>query len=828
MLKHQYKEAILEKASQISKNTNIETAFPWTIVYERFEPAEEGLREALCTLGNGYLGTRGAACESVASKIHYPGTYIAGVYNRLTTNVAGRRIINEDLVNCPNWVFLTFRVGNGEWFYPSTSRILSFNQKLNMHKGVLGRKIRFQNRKRQRTFVETNRIVHMQDHHYAALEYIIIPENYSEWIVVRTMLDGTVLNTGVERYRQLNSKHWKPNSLGSFERNGIFLSMKTSQSRVEVAQAAKIRIFAGDKEIKPVIKHLMKGKERIGQEFRFFARERRTYKIEKIVSIYTSRDSEIKNPAVSAREALRKPLRFKKLFKTHKQAWEKLWERFDIQVEGHTFSQRILRFHIFHLLQTASLHNVKIDAGLPARGLHGEAYRGHIFWDELFAFGLYDLHAPEISKSLLLYRYRRLPRAWEYAKKEGYKGAMFPWQSGSSGKEETQVLHLNPLSGKWGPDFSRRQRHVSFAVVYNVWQHYKNTGDFGFLVRYGAEIILSIARFWGSLLKYDRNDGRYHTKGVMGPDEFHEKLPGSSRPGLKDNAYTNLMVVWTFLKAQEIIKILPEGHKKRIMKKIKLEQKEFLRWDDVIHKMKVIIDEKGIISQFDGYFGLKELDWEGYKAEYGNIRRMDRILKAEGKSPDDYKVSKQTDVLMIFYLLSFSEIEDIFRRLKYSFNKNTLRKNYAYYIKRVSHGSTLSEVTHCYLALILGKPKEAWHRFLNVIESDIYDTQGGTTPEGIHVGVMGGSLDIVMRGFAGVHLAEDRIKIEPRLPQSWKRLKFKFLYKGILISLVIKKHKISILIQGQVTIPIEINGKLHYPLLGKILKVSLQKRKNKY
>ncbi len=343
----------------------------WTITYERFEPAKEHLREALCTLGNGYFASRGAAAECVASKIHYPGTYIAGLYNRLITNVAGRRIVNEDLVNCPNWAFLTFKIGNNEWFYPSTSRILSFNQKLDMHKGILSRRIRFQNSKGQRTLVETNRIVHMGNPHCGAFEYIITPENYNEWVSVRTMLDGTVLNTGVERYRQLNSKHWKSHSLGSFKKNGIFLSMKTSQSRIETSLAAKIRIFASTKKIRPTIKHLMKGRERIGQEFRFFARERHSYSMEKTVSIYTSKDDDVKDPVNSAIEGATKPPRFKKLLMNHEKEWEKLWDKFDIQIEGNSFSQKAIRFHIFHLLQTASHHRTKIDAGLPARGLHG-------------------------------------------------------------------------------------------------------------------------------------------------------------------------------------------------------------------------------------------------------------------------------------------------------------------------------------------------------------------------------------------------------------------------------------------------------------------------
>ncbi len=815
----------MKKLSRI----NIDSASPWTVVYERFDPAEESLREALCSLGNGYFGTRGAMPESVASKIHYPGTYVAGLFNRLTTNIAGKSIVNEDLVNCPNWVFLTFRVGSSEWVNPSTTKILAFKQKLDMKKGILNRKIRFQNRKGQKTLVEVNRIVHMSDPHCGAFEYIIMPENYSDWITVRTMLDGTVLNTGVERYRQLNSKHWKPISLGSFQRNGIYLSMRTTRSRVILAQAAKTRIFAGEKEreLKPAIKHLMKGKERIGQEFRFLAKEKQHYKIEKTVSIYTSKDQGVKEPIKEAMNYLKKPKRFKNLLKTHQKAWEDIWKKCDIKIEGHNFSQRVLRFHIFHLIQTASTNNADIDAGLPARGLTGEAYRGHVFWDELFTMPLYDFHMPEVSKSLLLYRYRRIHKAREYAKSEGHKGAMFPWQSGSSGKEETQIVHLNPLSGTWGPDYSRRQRHVSLSIAYNIWQHWARTGDYGFLVRYGAEVILSIARFWGSIAKYDSKDRRYHIKGVMGPDEFHEKLPKSSQPGLKDNAYTNIMAVWLLLRAQDVIRLLPNGHKKRIMKKIKLEQNELSRWDDIIHKMNLVINDDGVISQFDGYFKLKELDWQGYRQEYGNIHRMDRILKAEGKSPDAYKVSKQADTLMLFYLLPLIEIEGIFSRLGYKFDKNTLRKNYDYYIKRTSHGSTLSKVVHSYVAQLLAKPKEFWRWYTDVLKSDIYDVQGGTTPEGIHCGVMGGSLDIVYRGIAGIRFRKDRVMIDPKLPQRWRKLKFKFLYKNIWISLTITKLQISILIQGHGAIPVEVSGKLYYPSLGKTLKVPYKKRKPK-
>lgn len=796
----------------------------WTIVYDRFEPDREGLREALCTLGNGYFGTRGSAPEVAASDIHYPATYIAGLYNKLTTNIAGRKIVNEDLVNCPNWTYMTFKIGDAEWFSPSASKILSFRQELDMRNGILTRKLRFQSHRGQITTVETNRIVHMAHPHCGAVRYVITPENYSDWITVGTTLDGTVINTGVPRYRQLNCKHWKPDSLGQFGRNGIFLSMITNQSRITIVEAAKIRIFEEDREIKPQIKIVAKGKEVIGQEFRLFVRKKKPYAIEKNVALYTSKDEGITDPKIAAIEAFTNSTSFRALLKTHQRAWELLWDKFDIQITGDAFSQRIMRLHIFHILQTASVHNKKIDAGLPARGLHGEAYRGHIFWDEIFILPFYEMHMPDIASALLLYRYRRLRKAREYAKKEGKSGAMFPWQSGSTGAEETQVVHLNPMSGKWGPDYSHTQRHVSFAIVYNFWNHWRITGDLEFLINYGAEVILSVAQFGSSLAKYSSKDKRYHIKGVMGPDEFHENF-GKTKTGLNDNAYTNVMVVWTLRRAKEVLKILPAAAKSKLLKKLKLTQKEIRRWNDIIRKMCIIINNDGIISQFDGYFDLKELDWVKYREEYTNIQRMDRILKAEGKSPDDYKVSKQADVLMLFYLLPFYEIKEIFEGLGHTIQQDIIEKNYEYYMRRTSHGSSLSKVVHGFLAQRLRKQKVSWWWFQEVLESDIYDTQGGTTPEGIHTGVMGGSIDMVFRGFAGVDIQNERIKIDPFFPVHWKSVKLKFMYRKRWVSLYFTRKKLSVFVRGPqvkgINLPMEINGKLHLIRPGKNIRISL-------
>jgi len=803
-----------------------EFASSWKLTYMTFQPAKEALREALCTLGNGYFGTRGAAPESGASRIHYPGTYIAGVTNKLSTHIAGRTITNEDFVNCPNGLPLTFRAGEGRWIVPSECRLLTYYQALNMRNGALSRRLRLQDEHGFTFTVEMRRIVSMEHRHLAVMRYVIIPEDRDGPITVRSGLDGNVQNSGVARYRSLNGKHLKADAQGMVDRKTLYLSVKTSSSQVQIALASRTRFFRGEEEIEPESHIVHKGEKAIYQDFRLEARRNQEIVVEKVVALYTSRDAHVPKPRLAAVETVKKNYRFFSLYAGHKLAWHRLWKRFDVRIEGDETYRRILRLHIFHLLQTASPHNAHIDASVPARGLHGEAYRGHIFWDNLFVMPFYDWHAPEISRALLMYRYRRLPQARRNAREAGYDGAMFPWQSSATGDEQTQIVHLNPMSGKWGSDHSHLQRHVSFSVAYNVWRYWKDTNDTEFLARYGAEMMLAIACFGASLCVFDERDGRYHTEGLMGPDEFHERLPNASRAGFRDNAYTNFLIVATLLNAVEMLEALPEPQRREVRHKAGTDADHLERWDDITKKMHIPVNKDGIISQFEGYLALKELNWGAYRKKYGNIQRLDRILKAEGKSPNAYKVAKQADALMIFYLFSLRKIGAIFRRLGIRYGEETLRKNYDYYVKRTSHGSTLSKVVHCYLAHLLGREAEAWQWFLEVLRSDIYDTQGGTTPEGIHTGVMGGSIYIALRCFAGLELFDDRIVLDPSLPRDWREVRFRLLYKGRWITLHLNRRQIFIYIQGPRHKPypltFEIYGKPYHFAYAKIYKISLR------
>ncbi|MBA7547895.1 putative glycosyl hydrolase [subsurface metagenome] len=410
----------------------------------------------------------------------------------------------------------------------------------------------------------------MANPHLCAMLYDITPVNYSDTICIRSSIDGNIINDGVARYRDLHSKHLSGVSSAK-KKDLIFLHVQTNRSKYQIVISAKTNLYENKNKIS-ADKSVLQEKACIAEDIKINAKENNTYTVEKLVSIYTSLDKNISNPKKSSMGILSKIKSYKDIYGPHKKAWKKLWDKADIKITGDRFAQKAIRLHTYHMLVAASLHNKNIDAGITARGLHGEAYRGHVFWDELYILPFYNLHFPEISRSLLMYRYKRLDAAKKYAKQNGYKGAMFPWQE----------MHYDPQNDSWGPDLSRRQRHVSIGVFYNAWRYVFETNDKNFLKDYGAEMMLEIARFWASIAKYGAN--KYHISGVMGPDEFHEKLPGSKEDGIKDNAYTNVMTAWLLGKAIELVEGLGQKTFKRLAKKTGFKKSEVEKWKDITNK----------------------------------------------------------------------------------------------------------------------------------------------------------------------------------------------------------------------------------------------------
>ncbi|MBN1277326.1 MAG: glycoside hydrolase family 65 protein [Deltaproteobacteria bacterium] len=753
----------------------------WNLVFNTFEPENEPLREALCTLGNGYFATRGAWAQSDAGDVHYPGTYLACLYNRLKTEIKGRTIENEDLVNIPNWLPLRVRILKGKWFEISKSEILDFYQELDMKSGILLRNLSFRDVHGHETRLKERRLVHMKYPHLAGIELCIKPLNWTGMIEIVSAIDGSVTNSGVARYRSLNGKHLKTEETGDAGERGIFLKTRTVQSDISIALAADHSLYLDNSPL-DTKGELLLDENIVARTFVADVPSGSEFRIEKTLALYNSRDKAISECGLQAKKAVSRAPSFDKLVTEHDLAWKKLWQRFEMSfvlknAQKNDDESLILNMNIFHLLQTISPNSIDLDTGVPSRGWHGEAYRGHIFWDELFIFPFLNMRIPEITRSLLMYRYRRLDEARHAAVKEGFKGAMYPWQSGSDGREESQKLHLNPKSGRWIPDNSRLQRHVNAAIAYNVCKYYEVTGDMEFLSSYGAEMVIEIARFWADISTYNDKTGRYEILGVMGPDEYHEAYPGAEKPGLDNNAYTNVMAVWVLKEALKILQIIPEGRDHELRGKIKLKQEELEKWKDIGKKMTIAFHDGSIISQFEGYENLKEFQWDEYKKKYVDIQRLDRILEAEGDSTNNYRASKQADVLMLFYLFSAEELESLFEGLGYSLTPDMIPENIEYYSKRTSHGSSLSRLVHSWV-LVRSQREKSWTLFKEALKSDYSDIQGGTTPEGIHLGAMAGSVNIIQEAYTGLETRENVLWFNCCLPDELEKIMMNIHYRG--------------------------------------------------
>jgi len=282
------------------------------------------------------------------------------------------------------------------------------------------------------------------------------------------------------------------------------------------------------------------------------------------------------------------------------------------------------------------------------------------------------------------------------------------------------------------------------------------------------------------------------------------------------------MAVWVLSKAFELLQILPEDRRSELCGKIGLEQDEIDRWESIVHKMKIVFHGDGIISQFEGYDQLNEFDWEGYRKKYGDIQRLDRILEAEGDTPDRYKVSKQADVLMLFYLFSAERLEEIFSKLGYPFDGDTIPKNIQYYLSRTSHGSTLSRVVHSWV-LARSDRTRSWELFQEALKSDVADIQGGTTTEGIHLGAMAGTVDLIQRCYPDMSLRDNVLWFNPQLPEELDYMSMLVRYRdhSLRVEIVPDKMRIKATKVSADPIKIGFNEKIHHLKPGRLLELDL-------
>ena len=779
---------------------------PWLLVYEGFDPAHEGHREALTTLGNGYMATRGAAPEHRGAGIHYPGSYLAGVYNRLASVVEGQKTVDEHMVNIPDWLHLDLRIGDGAWWSESGLALRRERRTLDLKRALLTREALLEDDAGRRLKVVQRRLVSMAEPHLAALETVLTADGWSGSIGVRSGCDTDVTNSNVPEDAQLSNRHLTAVQVtesdggqaagqaagqGSGHDTGgpgsveLTVQVQTSQSRIGIALALRTDVSG------PANSSFEQLGGLYAHHFEVPVADGTSVRVTKTVGVASSRDHAVSSPLTGAQAVLARSGGFETLLAQHEKAWTLLLAPFIIESDAPSQAQLILNLHVFHLLQTLTTHTAELDAGVPARGLHGEGYRGHVFWDELFVLPVLNSRLPSLARELIDYRWRRLGTARDAARAAGLRGALFPWQSGSDGTEQTPKLLYNKLSGHWMPDYSHLQRHVGLAVAYNAWQYFEATQDRGWLTQHGAELIVDVARLFASMADYDATDDRFHLRGVMGPDEYHTGTQANPGGGLDDNAYTNIMAAWVFDQAEWIMHSVQGFDMEDLRARLGITAAEIAGWARLSRRMFVPFHGDGIISQFAGYGALRELDWGHYRRNYRNIERLDLILEAEGDSTNHYRLAKQADVLMLLYVLGEDQLVGFLGRMGYTVTAAQMAATVDFYLARTAHGSTLSRVAHASV-LAQRDPEQAWATFREALNADLDDTQGGTTSSGIHLGAMAGTIDVVQRSFAGLRITRDALNFTPRLPAELRRVDFQVRYRDQLLSVHLETDRLLV------------------------------------
>jgi trehalose/maltose hydrolase-like predicted phosphorylase len=433
------------------------------------------------------------------------------------------------------------------------------------------------------------------------------------------------------------------------------------------------------------------------------------------------------------------------LFAAHILAWENRWQAAEAAVFGDENAQLALRFAVYSLISAANPDDPTISVG--ARALTGDAYHGHIFWDtEIYLLPFYTVTWPEAAEAMLRYRSTSLPAARAKAASLGYRGALFAWESTDTGEETTPESVIDPkgrvvpvLNGKY-------EQHISADVAYAVWQYWLATDDANFLLDVGAEIILETARFWASRGTVEA-DGRYHIRGVIGPDEYHE--------GVDDNAYTNLMARWNIARGIEVAGILALRWPDRwrtLQTRLDLSAAELEQWQDAARRMYIHQNADGIFEQFDGYFQHDPIDF----AQFPD-RSLPIDVQLGREQTQRSQVLKQADVVMALALL-WDE-----------FDPAILERNFRYYEARTAHGSSLSPSIHAQVAARLGDTVLGLRYFQHAADIDIADSTRSEA-QGIHIATQGGLWQAAVLGFAGVDIRADGLHLDPHLPETWSEL----------------------------------------------------------
>jgi maltose phosphorylase len=719
---------------------------PWKIIERRWDANNHPKSESLFSIGNGRMGQRANFEETYTGK-SLQGSYIAGVYYPDKTRVGwwknGYPEYFAKVLNSCNWIGIQVKVDGEELDLNTATEVASFYRELDMQSGLLKRSFEATLPSGKTVAVEAERLVSIVQDEIGTISYSVTPKNFSGKIELCSYLDFDVENED----SNYDEKFWEPVTQGQ-ESGASYVHAKTKKTGFEVTVAMRNSLSLDgapqDWGMSSDAKHMF-----VSECACYNVAQGQTLKLEKFAAVLSSMNHDVASldakAAASATAAAAQG--YEALRGEHVAAWHNKWETCDIEIDGDAEAQQAIRFNIFHLNQTFTGVDDRLNIG--PKGFTGEKYGGSTYWDtEAYCLPFYLATAqPEVAKNLCLYRYKQLDKAIENAGKLGFTdgAALFPMVT-MNGEE---------CHNEWEITFEEIHRNA--AIAYGVFDYIRHTQDWGYLAEGGFEVLLGISRFWSQRVNWSAEKEAYVMLGVTGPNEYENNI--------NNNWYTNRMAAWTLewtLEAHHWLKENAADALSAITSKTALNaDTEFAKWRDIIAKMYYPKSEKlGVVLQQDGFLDKEQLTADDLSLDERPINQhwsWDRILRSI--------FIKQADVLQGYYFLN------------HLYEQEEVKRNFDFYEPKTVHESSLSPCVHAILAAQIDYPEKAYEMYLRTSRLDI-DDYNREVHEGLHITSMAGTWMSVVQGFGGMKIRDEELHFTPKLPAQWKGLTFSILWRG--------------------------------------------------
>jgi maltose phosphorylase len=745
---------------------------PWKIIEEGFKPELHEISESLCSIGNGHMGQR-AMFEEKYSGHTLQGSYMAGVYYPDKTRVGwwknGYPEYFAKVLNSTNWIGLNITI-DGQALDLATVPVRDFTRMLDMQQGILVRSFVATLEGGKEIKVESTRFVSIVEKQAGLIRYAVTALNFTGEIEIEAYLDGDVKNKDSnydEKFWDAIREEVGPNS-GYFE-------MKTKKLDFQIGSYMAVDVQVDGQSISAP-QAVAKAAKVVSNSYKLQVAQGQTVTVYKYVANVTNRDhanDQLFNVAKQVAEAANAK-GFEAMLDDQAAAWAAKWRDSDIVIEGDDAAQQGIRFNIFHMNQTYTGEDARLNIG--PKGFTGEKYGGSTYWDtEAYCLPFYLGTADEaIARQLLVYRHNHLERAKENAKKLGFtKGALYPMVT-MNGEE---------CHNEWEITFE--EIHRNGAIAYGIFNYVNYTGDFSYLGQLGLDVLVEISRFWELRVHYVPAKGVYMMHGVTGPNEYENNV--------NNNWYTNRIAAWTMEYTLDVISYLKENEEARyveLVKSLGITDEETTKWADIIDRMYYPVDEEtGIFLQQDNFLDkeiIKVADLDRAHLPLNQKWSWDRILRS--------CFIKQADVLQGLYFLGDQ------------YDRATLKKNFDFYEPLTVHESSLSPCVHAILACELGYQDKAVEMYLRTSRLDL-DNYNNDTEDGLHITSMAGTWMSVVQGFGGVKVSDGVLHIKPFLPAQWSAFGFKIVFRGARLQVSVSQSSTTVTNESDVAALISIAGK---------------------